>query len=794
MLADKEKERKVTQEDLEAHNDEDRRMTKELQNRDGPFSDVEYRRIEAELRDSEEALMTMKNELEDQRRVADLASKVKIPSGAPRIRDWYVERRAEVAQACYHLNIPSCSDPSDGNSVESLRIVGLSGPGGTGKSTVASIVIAREDVRASFHKGVLWLQAGQGAKDRLGSLMLDLAGMVHDTVLSRSCRPPRKAGEQIEDGLAYILEMMTEGRERLLVVLDDVWEVEVLQEVNRVGTWILYTTRKDNLLPGAPFVQVHKIAKQEAEMVLKRAADLDENAVLPGAAYELMRRCEFAVLDIAFVGRWGVVRKRRNQKAWQKALDRILEAHGVGEGVVPLSWRAAVLRAGLEELASDNPLIKELYLALAVLPKGFTFSSEAAAALLYDDVLSAEDAEDAEDLVVAEETAATLERWSILTREDGGDYRVHDDHTAFIQGCFSANKDMRDRMLPRWRKYISSVRALLTYPACDLVEIWEKLASDEGEVVDPSPYDRQLESMDISSAEFPQALKAAAMFHVSRKDNEGAYTKFCKLRELQETTSVSGANFDDVMDTLLHAYSCARALGRLQEATEIQRRADAILEGIGRKPVNFDYVLDGALSMFVCPFSIILCCIDIGCCSADDVDNDSGDGRKPIKWCVDDSAAERVFVPDASRNKYVVVGLGGATVRMSARLDSPVLRTLPQGTVVVVAEVRSRRAHIVKPMDGWASLSTENGYRILESVGRPVKYKVVYEEGILVRSTSSIDEGRIVRIAPFGTVLKATGKTDIVHAVERVEVEDGWVSTRLRNDTGPGDLLIMPLD
>ena len=35
----------------------------------------------------------------------------------------------------------------------------------------------------------------------------------------------------------------------------------------------------------------------------------------------------------------------------------------------------------------------------------------------------------------------------------------------------------------------------------------------------------------------------------------------------------------------------------------------------------------------------------------------------------------------ASRNKYVVVGLGGATVRMAARLDSPVVRTLPQGTV-----------------------------------------------------------------------------------------------------------------
>ncbi|CAN0284994.1 unnamed protein product, partial [Hapterophycus canaliculatus] len=83
-----------------------------------------------------------------------------------------------------------------------------------------------------------------------------------------------------------------------------------------------------------------------------------------------------------------------------------------------------------------------------------------------------------------------------------------------------------------------------------------------------------------------------------------------------------------------------------------------------------------------------------------------------------------VLAPPASRNKYVVVGLGGATLRMSARLDSPVLRTLPQGTVVVVSQVRSRRAHIVKPMDGWASLSTESGYVILEAISRPTKYKV----------------------------------------------------------------------
>eukprot|EP00752_Nemacystus_decipiens_P010546 g9391.t1 len=194
-------------------------------------------------------------------------------------------------------------------------------------------------------------------------------------------------------------------------------------------------------------------------------------------------------------------------------------------------------------------------------------------------------------------------------------------------------------------------------------------------------------------------------------------------------------------------------------------------------------------------------CVDgfLCCYGKDDalMDNDGNQHAKPNKkqgnWCVDDSATERVFIPDASRNKYVVVGLGGATVRMSARLDSPVVKTLPQGTRVVVDQIRSRRAHLVKPMDGWASLSTETGYRILESVGRPAKYKVVHREGIFVRSSPSIDDGRIVRIAPFGTVLKATGKTEIFDAVERVEVEGGWVSMRLREDMGSGVPLLMPL-
>lgn len=190
------------------------------------------------------------------------------------------------------------------------------------------------------------------------------------------------------------------------------------------------------------------------------------------------------------------------------------------------------------------------------------------------------------------------------------------------------------------------------------------------------------------------------------------------------------------------------------------------------------------------------------CCYGDDAKQDTTtslvddfeDQQKKTGWCVDDSAAEMIFYPEATRNKYVVVGLGGATIRMGPRLDSPVMKTLPQGSIVVVDQVRARRAHISKPLDGWASLSTESGYIIMEAIARPTKYRVVFREGIFVRSTASIEDGRIVKIAPYGTVLNATGKTEIFDGVERVQVDGGWVSMRLREDRGAGAPLIMPLN
>ena len=460
-------------------------------------------------------------------------------------------------------------------------MVGLAGPGGAGKSTAASMVVAEVDVRASFHKGVLWLQVGQGATVRLPELMLRLAGMVYERVMSKACRPPRKAGldKDPEDGAAYIQEVVDDSCRRFLVIADDVWDVEVLTELKRAGVWVLYTTRQDDLLPEPP-LRLDEVLPEEAEMVLRRAADLDNDERLPDAAYELMRRCEFGVLHLAFVGRWGDVRGRKENRPWQRTLERIEEAQKGDKGGKPLSWRAAVLRAGLEELACDNPKHKELYLSLAILPKGLAFSSEVAAVLLYGDDFSGGDLDAASGVV------ATLERLSILTLRGGERYSVHDEHADFIQGCFEASRGTRDSVLRWWRGYLSSVRALVAFSSDWLVKSWDVLAHCEDKETPSRPYDVALGAMDSSNAELSTALEKVAEFQWLREDWSGAYSKYSQLLEIEE--ELLGVDHLDVALTLFTLGACAFRAGRMEEAEELCRRALAIREvklGIGHPEV-----------------------------------------------------------------------------------------------------------------------------------------------------------------------------------------------------------------
>eukprot|EP00752_Nemacystus_decipiens_P017410 g15605.t1 len=195
-----------------------------------------------------------------------------------------------------------------------------------------------------------------------------------------------------------------------------------------------------------------------------------------------------------------------------------------------------------------------------------TFPSEVGAFLLYGNNFSPEDKE------ATERVLETLERWSIVTLEVDGEYRVHEDHVGFVRDCLLANRNTQDRVLPRWRKHISSVQALNTYTSGWLVKIWSVLAKVENAVVVPSPYDPVLDAMDASDPGLPRALKKAAEFHYERQDWSDAYAKYSQLRMIEENTF--GEDSLVVANTLHSLGMCANEmLGREEETERLLRRS-----------------------------------------------------------------------------------------------------------------------------------------------------------------------------------------------------------------------------
>jgi hypothetical protein len=71
---------------------------------------------------------------------------------------------------------------------------------------------------------------------------------------------------------------------------------------------------------------------------------------------------------------------------------------------------------------------------------------------------------------------------------------------------------------------------------------------------------------------------------------------------------------------------------------------------------------------------------------------------------------------DCPRN-YLITHKNGAQVRAGYEINSKATRKLPTGSVVTVVEIRERRAHILKPIDGWVSTHTKEDLEILSPQG-----------------------------------------------------------------------------
>ncbi|CAM9184093.1 unnamed protein product, partial [Ectocarpus sp. 4 AP-2014] len=510
-----------------------------------------------------------------------------VPMGAPVRKSWHVERRRVMATVLDALN-----------GSDRACVVALAGYSGSGKTTVAAEIVRSAEVREAFSDGIVWLPVNEGAKERLPSLMLQLALMVHEEIGGSVGRVPSACA--CKDSATYIKQRLEEGHTgrglKCLVVADNVWEEDVVSKLEETGMWVLLSTRDEAVvkLARGKAVVVDELSQADAESVLKRAAELPPEARLPDDAVDLIKLCGRVAMDVAFVGRWSTVRGRHDRASWSDAASTIrTEMEKVGHDPdndsaenATAKRRKAILQGGFEDLAigSDDERVQRLYLSLAVMPDGHAFSLKDAAVLLYDRSPSTEDEASAGGVV------DVLERWSII-RSAQGTYRMHDAHTDFARECLLDRGHVRRPALNRWTRYLSSLDVLRSTD-CDVLQgLWlaiERLGGDGWGKT--RPYAKALGMMLESDALLRTTAEAVGWFQEAQEDFEGASASWHRLLEVEKREL--GADHPFVLNTYGELALWAERLGNIEEAAEWHEKE---VEGLPLALARMNALVDSGL-------------------------------------------------------------------------------------------------------------------------------------------------------------------------------------------------------
>lgn len=197
-----------------------------------------------------------------------------IPIGAPSLPDCYVERSSIVEKVVFEL---TCSGAASGTASSAHMLLGM---GGGGKTVLASSVVRHERVRKHFRQGIFWLRVSQGGKDHLHALLEGLARQVGAAPTDAPHGVPHTF-----NSLGTVVQHLTAvaiSEPPRLVVLDDVWEREVVDALVSTGLVLLVTTRDDSVVGGGRGArsEVGNMAEDVALNLLTRASG---NVGSPGA-------------------------------------------------------------------------------------------------------------------------------------------------------------------------------------------------------------------------------------------------------------------------------------------------------------------------------------------------------------------------------------------------------------------------------------------------------------------------------------------------------------------------------
>ena len=289
--------------------------------------------------------------------------------------------------------------------------VGVQGMGGIGKTVLAVAIARDQDIRRSFVDGIVWTTVGR--RPNLSALLAELASAAGSRGLVFS-----SAGE----GKQLVQDLY--GDRQALVILDDVWTLEDVSNLDVVGesSRLLITTRNREIVVGLGVTehQVDVLAEDESMDLLASWADLQVEA-LPAIAKDIAEACGHLPLALAMIG--AMIRLRPT--AWADILERLeraeLDKFKRAFPNYPYPTLLCALEVSVDALPSSE---RDRYLELVVFDDVKAIPEAALSTLWSAADLTALD---------SRELAGSFISRSLAHRDESGHLRLHDLQADYIR-------------------------------------------------------------------------------------------------------------------------------------------------------------------------------------------------------------------------------------------------------------------------------------------------------------------------------------------------------------------------
>ncbi|CAB1119264.1 unnamed protein product [Ectocarpus sp. CCAP 1310/34] len=506
-----------------------------------------------------------------------------VPAGALTLPQSYVERAAvqEVADGLIKPEEPRAP----------YAVVGM---GGGGKTMLVSAVVRKSNVREHFRGGVFWMRVGRHAKNSLLSLLQGLAREMSAAPTDTPHGVPHvlESLEQVKQHLATVASAGTSPR---LVVLDDVWEREVVDALLSLGLKVLVTTRDRSVVGvSGGLLELGDMTEEEAlELLLKTSRTVGQ----PGHEVrtqmtKVVVLCGHLPLVLAIAGSMSVVKgKGLTAVAWEELIKEF-------ENV------AKKMRVRGEQSSSIKVVLGTSFDALAARKQEESLKMTVLAAGALAPIEMLRNLWEIEDAEGTREEAEGLVSKCLLQAVGGSGYRVHDLVLEFVKTSIRAEEEMVEKATALQAQYLGRVDVLKSYGDPEhgagnqglffLDALWrsvEKLSGDpELEVASYRASLGELESCEATEDVASSYRWVGFLFNIQGKFTE-AEPLYGRSQAIQE--KVLGPEHPDVATSLNNRAGLLRAQGKFSEAEPLYKRTQEVFEkSLGRDHPNVATILN----------------------------------------------------------------------------------------------------------------------------------------------------------------------------------------------------------